>query len=296
MQHEPPGHPSRSENSSHLRWTRSPRLERPIILAAFEGWNDAGDAASTAVRHIRDRLMAQPFAELDPEEFFDFTSTRPTIEIVDGHSRRLNWPSTELAVDDRRGRGEVITLLGTEPQLKWRTFCDEIIGVARAVDARLVVVLGALLAEVAHTRPTEVFGTTYDPRLADDLGLETSNYEGPTGIVGVLHAACLEAGIPSVSLWASVPSYVPGAPSPKAALALVRSAAELLPVDVPVTDLEIASAAYERQVSRLVSEDEETATYVSQLESRFDDPDDEDEELDAEVLVEEVEQFLRNQE
>jgi proteasome assembly chaperone (PAC2) family protein len=296
MQHEPQGSRPRRENQSALRWTRSPRLERPIVLVAFEGWNDAGDAASTAVRHIRDRLGAQPFAELDPEEFFDFTSTRPTIEILDGHSRRLNWPSTELAANDLRGRGDVVTLLGTEPQLKWRTFCDEIIGVVRAVDARLVVVLGALLAEVAHTRPTEVFGTTYDRRLADDLGLETSNYEGPTGIVGVLHAACLDAGIPSVSLWASVPSYVPGAPSPKAALALVRSTAELLPVDVPVTDLEIAAAAYERQVSRLVSEDEETATYVSQLESRFDDPDDEDEELDAEVLVEEVEQFLRNQE
>jgi proteasome assembly chaperone (PAC2) family protein len=296
MQHEPPGRPPTSENRSALRWTRSPRLQRPIVLAAFEGWNDAGDAASTAVRHVRDRLSAQPFAELDPEDFFDFTSTRPTIEILDGHSRRLNWPSTELSANDLRGRGDVVTLLGTEPQLKWRTFCEEIIGVVRAVDARLVIVLGALLAEVAHTRPTEVFGTTYDMRLADDLGLETSNYEGPTGIVGVLHAACLDAGIPSVSLWASVPSYVPGAPSPKAALALVRSAAELLPVDVPVTDLEIASAAYERQVSRLVSEDEETATYVSQLESRFDDPDDEDEELDAEVLVEEVEQFLRNQE
>jgi proteasome assembly chaperone (PAC2) family protein len=282
---------------SHLRWVRTPRLRRPILLAAFEGWNDAGDAASTAVRHIRDRLLAQPFAELDPEEFYDFTSTRPSIEIVDGTSRRLSWPATELAANDVHGNGDVVTVLANEPQLKWRTYCNEIIDVARAIDARLVVVLGALLAEVAHTRPTEVFGTSYDVELADDLGLETSNYEGPTGIVGVLHAACLDAGIPSVSLWASVPSYVPGAPSPKAALALVRRAADLLPLTVPVTDLEIASAAYERQVSRLVSEDEETATYVAQLESRFDDPDDdEDEELDAEVLVEEVEQFLRNQE
>jgi proteasome assembly chaperone (PAC2) family protein len=295
MQDEPKGRQPGREDGSHLRWLRSPHFRRPIILAAFEGWNDAGDAASTAVRHIRDRLGAQIFAELDPEEFFDFTSTRPTIEIVDGQSRRLNWPATELAVNDARGSADIVTLIGNEPQLKWRTFCDEVVGVARAVDARLVVVLGALLAEVAHTRPTEVFGTSYDVDLADDLGLEPSTYEGPTGIVGVLHAACLDAGIPSVSLWASVPSYVPGAPSPKAALALVQSAADLLPVDVPVTDLEIAAAAYERQVSRLVSEDEETATYVSQLESRFDDPDDEDEELDAEVLVEEVEQFLRNQ-
>jgi proteasome assembly chaperone (PAC2) family protein len=290
MQHESGHRPK----SGHVRWSRSPHVERPILVAAFEGWNDAGDAASTAVRHLRDRLMARPFAELDPEDFFDFTSTRPTVEILDGHQRRLHWPSTELCANDTAGRGTVVTLLGSEPQLKWRTFCDEIVSVARAVDARLVVVLGALLAEVAHTRPTEVFGTSYDAELADDLGLEPSNYEGPTGIVGVLHSACLDAGIPSVSLWASVPSYVPGAPSPKAALALVRRTLELLSIDVPVTDLEIASAAYERQVSRLVSEDDETADYVSQLESRFDDGDDDDE-LDPEVLVEEVERFLRNQ-
>jgi proteasome assembly chaperone (PAC2) family protein len=255
-------------------------------VAAFEGWNDAGDAASTAARHLRDRLHAAPFADLDPEPFFDFTSTRPVVEITDGRTRRINWPQVEL-----------ITLVGMEPQLKWRTFCDELLEVFRATNAQLVLTLGALLAEVPHTRATTVFGTSYDQYVAGELGLEPSNYEGPTGIVGVLHAACIDAGIPSASLWASVPSYVPGAPSPKAALALVEAAADLLPIDVPVTDLEIASAAYERQVSRLVSEDEETATYVSQLESRFDDPDDdEDDELDAEVLVEEVEQFLRNQE
>jgi proteasome assembly chaperone (PAC2) family protein len=288
--------PGQSPSSGHVRWLRTPRLSRPILLAAFEGWNDAGDAASTAVRHVRDRLTARPFAELDPEEFYDFTSTRPTVEILDGRARRLNWPTTELSANDTVGAGNVVTLLGYEPQLKWRTFCEDIIGVARAIDARLVVVLGALLAEVAHTRPTEVFGTSYDAELADELGLDLSNYEGPTGIVGVLHSACLDAGIPSMSLWASVPSYVPGAPSPKAALALVRRTSTLLDVSVPVTDLEIASASYERQVSRLVSEDDETATYVAQLESRFDDPEDDDEdELDAEVLVEEVEQFLRNQ-
>jgi predicted ATP-grasp superfamily ATP-dependent carboligase len=290
--------PGQSPSSGHVRWLRTPRLSRPILLAAFEGWNDAGDAASTAVRHVRDRLNARPFAELDPEEFYDFTSTRPTVEILDGRARRLNWPTTEFSANDTVGAGNVVTLLGYEPQLKWRTFCEDIIGVARAIDARLVVVLGALLAVVAHTRPTEVFGTSYDAELAGELGLDLSNYEGPTGIVGVLHAACIDAGIPSLSLWASVPSYVPGAPSPKAALALVRRAADLIDIAVPVTDLEIAAAAYERQVSRLVSEDDETATYVAQLESSFDDPDEDedDAELAAEVLVEEVEQFLRNQE
>jgi predicted ATP-grasp superfamily ATP-dependent carboligase len=282
-----------------LRWGRVPRLHRPIVVAAFEGWNDAGDAATTAVRHIRDRVNARPFAEIDPEDFFDFTSTRPIVEILDGQSRHITWPSTEFAADDGAGIGSIVTLVGDEPQLKWRTFCDHVVSVARAVDARLVIVLGALLAEVAHTRPTEVYGTSYDGDLSVALGLEPSNYEGPTGIVGVLHAACIDAGIPSLSLWASVPSYVPGAPSPKAALALVRRAADLIDIAVPVVDLEIAAAAYERQVSQLVAEDDETANYVAQLESSFDDPDDDeddDPELAAEVLVEELEQFLRNQE
>jgi predicted ATP-grasp superfamily ATP-dependent carboligase len=283
--------------ADHLRWSRTPKLARPVIVAAFEGWNDAGDAATTAVRHLRDRIRARPFAELDPEEFFDFTSTRPIVEINDGRTRRLNWPRTELAAADAGGPAGVVTLVGIEPQLKWRTFCHEITEFARASNARLVVTLGALLADIAHTRPTSVFGTSYDDDVAIDLGLEPSNYEGPTGIVGVLHAACIDAGIPSASLWAGVPSYVPGAPSPKAALALVRRVADLLNVAVAVTDLEIASAAYERQVTRLVSEDEETAAYVEQLETRYDegDDEDEDEELDAESLVEEVEQFLRNQ-
>jgi predicted ATP-grasp superfamily ATP-dependent carboligase len=286
---------------NHLQWSRTPQLARPVIVAAFEGWNDAGDAATTAVRHLRDRLRARPFAELEPEEFFDFTSTRPVVEITGGRTRRVNWPRTELAAADAAGPADVITLVGIEPQLKWRTFCDELVTVARATNARLVLTLGALLAEVAHTRPTTVFGTSYDDDIADSLGLQPSSYEGPTGIVGVLHAACIEAGIPSASLWAGVPSYVPGAPSPKAALALVQRLVDLLNIAVPVTDLEIAAAAYERQVTRLVSEDEETAAYVEQLETHYDDGDedeldDDDEELDAESLVEEVEQFLRNQE
>jgi predicted ATP-grasp superfamily ATP-dependent carboligase len=187
--------------------------------------------------------------------------------------------------------------------LRWRTFCNEIVDLARATNAHLVLTLGALLAEVAHTRPTSVFGTSYDEHLALQLGLEPSRYEGPTGIIGVLHNYCIEAGIPSASLWAGVPSYVPGATSPKAALALVNRVGEFLGTTVPSIDLEIASAAYERQVTRLVGEDEETALYVQQLESRFDNGDDDDDddddeidpEIDAESFVEQVEQFLRNQ-
>ena len=271
-------------------------------MAAFEGWNDAGDAASTAVRHLRDRLGAKTFATVDPEVFFDFTSTRPTVEIDERAGRLVRWPSIEMCATDENDDIELITLLGIEPQLRWRTFCTEIVDLARATNAHLVLTLGALLAEVAHTRPTSVFGTSYDEHLALQLGLEPARYEGPTGIVGVLHNSCIEAGIPSASLWAGVPSYVPGAPSPKAALALVHRVGDFLGTSVPCTELEIASAAYERQVTRLVDEDDETAAYVEQLESRYDNGDDEDDldddepdEVDAESLVEEVEQFLRNQ-
>ncbi len=238
-------------------------------------------------------MRAAEFAAIDPEEFFDFTSTRPSVRIDEGTTRTIEWPATQFSFASREHAGaDLITLLGTEPQLKWRTFCDEILTVARQTNARLVVTLGALLAEVPHTRPTTVFGTSYDPNVAAELGLQPSNYEGPTGIVGVLHNACVNAGIPSVSLWAAVPSYVPGASSPKAALALIERVADLLTIGVPVLDLQIASAAYERQVTELVSEDEETVTYVEQLEQRFDE---EPELTPAGSLVEEVEAFLRNQ-
>ena len=254
------------------------------------------------MRHLRDRLGATPFASVDPEVFFDFTSTRPMVEIDENEGRVVRWPSIEVSATDDNADIELITVLGIEPQLRWRTFCTEIVDLARATNAHLVLTLGSLLAEVAHTRPASVFGTSYDEHLALQLGLEPSRYEGPTGIVGVLHNSCIEAGIPSASLWAGVPSYVPGATSPKAALALVHRVGDFLGATIPCTDLEIAAAAYERQVTRLVDEDEETAAYVEQLESRFDngdeddlDDDDDDDEVDAESFVEEVERFLRNQ-
>ena len=293
--HDEPHEPAGGPTPAGLRWTTADRrFDRPVIVAAFEGWNDAGDAASSAVRHLRDRLNADSIAEIDPEEFFDFTSTRPTVQILDGNTRRVEWPSVEFCAADGAVAGtEIITLLGTEPQLKWRSFCEAVLSVARLTNARLVLTLGALLAEVPHTRPTSVFGTSYDPAMALELGLQPSNYEGPTGIVGVLHNACVTAGIPSVSLWAAVPSYVPGATSPKATLALVERITEMLDLRVPIVDLEIASAAYERQVSQLVEEDDETSDYVEQLEVRFD----AESELTPsfENFVADIEQFLRSQ-
>jgi proteasome assembly chaperone (PAC2) family protein len=270
----------------HLRWTSRPALRRPVVIAAFEGWNDAGDAATTAARWLRDRWAPRVFAEIDPEEFFDFTTTRPQVALDDG-VRRIDWPLTELSAGSAAGR-DVVVVLGSEPQLRWRTFTDQVISVAREVDAELLITMGALLAEVPHTRPTSIMATGDDP----DGGLAVSQYEGPTGIVGVIHDACAQAGLKSASLWAAVSAYVPGAPSPKAALALVERVGDLLDIPIMATDLEIAAASYERQVSEVVTDDEEMTEYVERLEERYDS---EDGVPSPASLVEEVERFLRDQ-
>ena len=287
----------------HVIETAHPQLRSPVLIAAFEGWNDAGEAATFAVRFLADQWSAEPFASIDPEEFYDFTSTRPTVKLVDGLTREIEWPSNEVLSATVPGTDvDVALLIGTEPQLRWRTFCSEIVEVARSVGARLVVTLGALLAEVPHSRPVSIVGNAYNRELVERLGLQHSRYEGPTGIVGVLHDAMGHAGIPSASFWAAVPTYVPGAPSPKASLALVERTAELLAVPVETTELEIASASYERQIDSLVEDDEETAAYVARLEADADSPDggsrddDEDEPFDPDDhdLIGEVERFLRD--
>ncbi len=277
----------------HVRWTARPDLPTSVVIAAFEGWNDAGDAASTAARYLIDRWDAELVATIDPEEFYDFTSTRPQVRLDDGQ-RHIDWPSTEVyAATITDTETHVLIIVGTEPQLRWRTYTDELTEIAVSQHARLCITLGALLAEVPHTRPTAVVGTAYEPDVIGGLDLQPSSYEGPTGIVGVLHDAWRRAGLRSASLWATVPSYVPGAPSPKAALALIERTAAMLDTWVPSTDLEIASAAYERQVSELVDADEETSTYVTSLEERHDAP---PEVLpSAETIAEEVERFLREQ-
>jgi proteasome assembly chaperone (PAC2) family protein len=278
----------------HVRWRSRPDLDGPVLIAAFEGWNDAGDAASGAVRYLVERHDGQLVADVDPEEFFDFTSARPQAEIGDDGVRRIAWPSTDIYAAHLPGdAGDAVLVLGNEPQLRWRTFCAQITGVAQELRCRLVVILGALVAEVPHSRPVPVMGTVSDPALETELGLRPSTYQGPTGVVGVLSAACRDAGIPAASLWAAVPTYVPTAPSPKAVLALLEYTSELLGMWVPTTDLEIAAAAYERQVTELVQEDDETSDYVSQLERRHDADDDEGRGA-GRSLVEEVERFLRD--
>ena len=275
----------------HVRWTRRPRLNRPVLITAFEGWNDAGDAATTAVRALAEQWRADPFAVIDPETFYDFTSTRPTVRLDEAGHRQIDWPEIQLASATVSADLDVITLVGAEPQLRWRTFCEQISGLARHFDARLVITVGALLADVPHTRPTPVYGAAYDTDVSEKFGLMPSRYEGPTGITGVLHTACAEAGLQSASLWAAVPTYLPGSPSPKAGLALVRRAARLLEVDADTATLETESAAYEEQINELVDADEETSDYVRHLEQAYD----EEGMLATGDLIDEVERFLRDQ-
>jgi proteasome assembly chaperone (PAC2) family protein len=286
----------------HLTWIDHPGRrpgtdasgdDRPVMVVAFEGWNDAGDAATSAVEHLWESWEAVTIASIDPEEFYDFTSTRPTVRLDDDLRRVIDWPANEFGWADPAGSPGVVLVRGVEPQLRWRTFCDEVLAVAAELDCRLVLTLGALLADVAHTRPTPVFGNAYDDEVLERLGLEPSAYEGPTGIVGVLHAECGRRGIDSASLWAAVPAYVPAAPSPKAALALVQRAVGLIGASVPTTVLEIAAVSYEHQVSELVDEDEGTDEYVRRLEEQHDA--DRSAVQSADDLVDEVERFLREQ-
>jgi hypothetical protein len=279
-----------------VRWERRVHLRHPVLIAAFEGWNDAGDGASLAVGYLSEAWSARRFATVDPEEFYDFTASRPHVRVGEDGVRQLDWPSTELwaAALPESGR-DVILLRGVEPQLKWRTYCAALVGVARAVGAELVVTLGALLADVPHTRPVRVSGMAHDPKLAERLGLRRSTYEGPTGIVGVLHDACSRAGLPCASLWATVPHYVSQVPSPKAALALVERSAELVGTRVDPVELRAAARAYVDQVSERVADDEEAAAYVAQLEAADDKEQDTGSALPSgETLAAEVERFLRD--
>lgn len=288
---------SSASGDHDLLWHRTvPDLRDPILIAAFEGWNDAGDAATMAARQLAERFDATPLVDIDPERYFDFSTTRPIVRLDDDRQRSITWPENQLhAARVPAAARDVVILVGLEPQLQWRRFCRQVLSVAEAIEASTIVTLGALLADVPHTRPVQVFGAAEDPALQTQLDLAPSSYEGPTGIVGALTTQAAEAGFPTASFWASVPSYVPGAPSPKAALALVHHVCEVVGTTVFVTDLEIAAASYERQVDELVAEDDETADYVHDLEAAWD-ADDEIDELDddPELLVAEVEEFLRD--
>ena len=252
-----------------LRWEDRPVLHRPVLMAAFEGWNDAGNAASEAVAFLSQTWGAAAFAAFDGDELFDFTSSRPQVRLEAGEARRLEWPSVKFSRASLPGTGrDVVFLSGPEPQLRWKSFVEEVRDVCLSLGVDLAVLLGALLADVPHTRPVRISGGAATAELVALAGLEPSYYEGPTGIIGVLSDALGRAGVPTVSLWASVPHYVSQSSSPKATLALVERSARVLATSVDVVELQIASAAYERQINELVASDDDASAYVTRLEEQ----------------------------
>jgi proteasome assembly chaperone (PAC2) family protein len=281
-----------------LRWERRPDgLRAPALVCAFKGWNDAGESATSALTFLGGSLGAERFAVIDPEEFVDFQSTRPTVRLTDGHTRAIEWPDFEVwAARVPRAPRDLVLLSGPEPAMRWRTFCRSVIDLAEALGVQMVVTLGALLADVPHSRPVGVTGFASDAGLVQRLGLERTTYEGPTGIVGVLHDACGQAGMPSASLWAAVPHYVAVAPNPKGALALLRRLEGLVGVTVDAQELEDAAGDYERQVTRAVELDPDVQAFVERLERAADEeagPADRGDLPSGDVLAREFQRFLR---
>ena len=283
-----------------LRVYERPTLERPVLIGAFRGWNDGGQAATLAVGYLARLWEARKFADIDPEHFVDFQTTRPNVSLEEGRTRRIEWPENaffraRIPGTDR----DAVLLIGIEPNYRWRTFTELISELAGDLGIDLVVTLGALLADVPHTRPAPVTGAATDPKLVDELGLQLSRYEGPTGIVGVMLDACRRAAIPSVSLWAAVPHYVSLAPSPRAARALCDRLASVLGISIEVDELADAEESYVEQVSAAVASDAETAAYVEELEQRADSLDlleDTGDLPSGEALAAEIARYLRERE
>ena len=267
-------------------------LVDPILIAAFEGWNDAADAASSTVDRLIAEWDADVVAELDPEDYYDFQMIRPHIMFDEDGTRLLTWPTTRVMVARPPGASRDIVLLrGIEPNMRWRQFCQELLEIAETLGVRLVVALGALLADTPHTRPVPVTGTVSDPELGARLGLEQSRYEGPTGITGVFQDACASADMPSLSLWAAVPHYVAQPPCPKATLALLGRLEDLLDIAVPVEDLVEDARAWERGVDEMARDDGEIAEYVKALEEARDTS--ELPEASGDAIAREFERYLK---
>jgi len=272
-----------------------PHLRSPVMVCAFRGWNDAAASASTALTAVASSLEAEPLASIDPEDFFDFQSTRPTISMDEGQTRRIDWPENSFfAVRVPSADRDLVLLDGTEPNLRWRTFSETIATVADALGVEMVITLGALIAEVSHTLPVPITGLASSAELVEELELERSNYEGPTGIVGVVHDLCRQNGIDSASLWAAVPHYVAAVPNPKAALALLRRLEGLTGIAVEASELEEETTDYEEQIGRAVAANPEIEELVTRIEAEQADLlDDEDELPNADTLAREFQRFLR---
>jgi predicted ATP-grasp superfamily ATP-dependent carboligase len=280
-------------------WRERPELREPVLVCAFKGWNDAGEAASAALSYIRGSFEAREVAHIDPEEFYDFTAVRPDVKVGDAGIREIDWPENSFSVAPVPGaEADLVMLHGVEPSLRWRRFTREVIDTARELDVKMVITLGALLADVPHSRPVGITGITSDGALLERLGFDPPTYEGPTGIVGVLQRACADEGLPAVSLWASVPHYVAASPNPKVALALVRAFEGTTGLAVDGGELEEAAEDYERQVTAAVASDPEVKAFVEQLETRMDDltaenPPDEGSLPSADTIARDFQKFLR---
>ena len=279
---------------THVRYTQRPSLEAPALVLAFRGWNDGGEASTTALAYLRDRWEAQPFADVDPEEFFDFQVTRPNVRLVDGVTRRIEWPESRFW-HARVGGRDAILFLGIEPNVRWRTFTEAMLQVGRELGVGIAVTLGAFLADVPHSMETPVTGSAGDSERAQELGLSTSRYEGPTGIVGVVHDAFAKGGVPTASLWAAVPHYLPGGPNPKAALALTRKVSSFLSLPVETDTLERAAETWEAGVTSTIADNPELSAYIRQLEDVAGQREGPPEIPSGDALAAELERFLRDQ-
>lgn len=282
-----------------LTWTGEvPRLRSPILVAAFRGWNDAAGAASSALEAVAAAFESQIVAEIDPEEYFDFQATRPTIVLSEGRTREIIWPRNELiAVTVPGAERDLVLFDGTEPNLRWRTFAETVATAAETLGVEMVVTLGALVAEVSHGLPVPITGLASDERLVEELDLRRSSYEGPTGIVGVVHDCCQSLGMESASLWAAVPHYVAAVPNPKAALALLRRLEGVAGLAIEAGELEDETASYEEQIGRAVSANPEIADLVERIEAEQNEQlGDEQEDLpSADALANEFQKYLRQQ-
>jgi proteasome assembly chaperone (PAC2) family protein len=281
-----------------LAWEADPpQLRSPTLVAAFAGWNDAAGAATAALEAVAMSVDAEPIAQIDPEDFFDFQVSRPTIRLTEGLTREIDWPQNALyAAKVPAAEHDLVLVSGIEPNLRWRGFAKTILDAAEELGVELVVTLGALLADVPHTRPVPITGLASDPKLVERLGLSRSNYEGPTGIVGVIHDACRRRGVTSASLWAAVPHYVAAVPNPKAALALLRRAEGFTGLEVDASELEDAIERYERQVNRAVSANPEIEELVQRLEEEQDTSPELIEDVPSgDAIARDFQRFLRQQ-
>jgi proteasome assembly chaperone (PAC2) family protein len=272
-----------------------PQLRSPILVCSFRGWNDAAAAASTALATVAESLDGELIAQVDPEEYFDFQSTRPTISLVEGQTRRIDWPENNLiAARIPAADRDLVLLDGTEPNLRWRTFSETIATAADALGVEMVITMGALIAEVSHTLPVPITGLASDPQLVQELDLQRSSYEGPTGIVGIVHDSCQQVGMSSASLWAAVPHYVAAVPNPKAALALLRRLEGLTGIAVEASDLEEETSSYEEQIGRAVASNPEIEELVERIEAEQVERSDGDESLpSADTIAREFQRFLQ---